>query len=108
MGVRPVDAGAAVADRHLAPASQRLAHQEQVAHPLPHLLVILSRRPPPGRRRQRWGDLPKQLAAGLIEADLRAQWVIGAGIDPKHVLHPPDELGILLWWDAPALGSATA
>jgi hypothetical protein len=30
--VRPVDAGAPLADRHVAPAAQRLADQEQVAH----------------------------------------------------------------------------
>jgi hypothetical protein len=101
--VRPIDPGAASADHDVAPASQRLAHQEQVAHPLPHILVVLPRRPP-GRRRQGWGDLPKQLAAGLVQADLRAQRVIGAGVDRQHVLHPPDKLGILLGWDAPALG----
>jgi hypothetical protein len=103
MGMRPVDPGAPVADRHLSPASQRLGHQEQVAHPVPHILIVLARRPP-GRRRQGWGDLSQQLSAGLVQADLGAARVIGAGGDPTHVLHPPDELAVLLGRDAPALG----
>ena len=107
MGVRPVDAGAPVADHDLAPAGQRLADQEQVAHAPTLVLVVLARRLP---RRDRTGrtDLGEQLAAGLVQADLRAPRIIGAGGDAKHVLHPPDELGVVLGWDAPALPSATA
>src|SRR4029450_6326021 len=101
--VCPVDAGAPSADHDVAPASQRLADQEQGAHAPTLVLVVLARRPP-GRDR-RWGsDLRQQLAAGLVQADLRAARVIGPGVDPKHVLHPPDELRVLLGWDAPALG----
>jgi hypothetical protein len=107
MGVRPVDAGAPAADHDLAPASQRLGHQEQVAYPAALVLVVLSGWP---ARRQRAGrgDLAEELAAGLVQADLRAARVIGSGVDPKHVLHPPHELGVLLGRDAPALPSATA
>src|SRR5215211_6387545 len=101
--VRPVDPGAPRADHHVAPASQRLAHQEQVADPAALVLVVL-----PGRlaRRDRAGrvDLGKQLAAGLVQADLRAARVVRSGVDLKHVLHAPAELGILLRRDAPALG----
>src|SRR4029450_12547376 len=102
-GVGPVDAGAPVADRHLPPAGKRLTDQEQVAHPLPHILVVLPRRAP---RRDRPGraDLAEELAAGLVQADLRTQRVVGAGVDLKHVLHPPAELAVLLGWAAPALG----
>jgi single stranded DNA-binding protein len=39
--VRPVDAGAPVADHDVAPASERLADQEQVAHPAALELIIL-------------------------------------------------------------------
>src|SRR4029450_3637089 len=101
--VRPVDAGAPSADHDVAPASQRLADQEQVAHAPTLVLVVLARRPP---RRDRAGrvDLAEQLAAGLVQAGLRAARVIGPGVDPKHVLHAPDELRVLLGWDAPALG----
>jgi hypothetical protein len=106
-GVRPVDAGAPRADPHLAPASQRLTHQKDVAHPLPHILLVLPCRPP-RRDRPRRGDLRQQLPAGLIQADLRPARVIGPGGDPKHVLHAPAELGVPLRWDAPALPSATA
>jgi hypothetical protein len=101
--VRPVDAGAPLADHDLAPAGQRLADQEQVAHPTALVLVVLACRPP--RRDQvGWVDLAEQLAAGLVQADLGAARIIGSGVDRQHVLHPPDELGVLLGWDAPALG----
>jgi hypothetical protein len=105
--VRPVDAGAPVADHDVAPASQRLGHQEQVAHAPALILVILSGW---SARRHRVGraDLAEQLAAGLVQADLGAARVIRAGGDRQHVLHPPAELGILLGRDAPALPSATA
>jgi hypothetical protein len=70
MGVGPIDPGAPVTDRHLPPASQRLGHQEQVAHPVPHVLVVLPGRPP-GRDRAGRADIGEQLAAGLVQADLR-------------------------------------
>ena len=69
--VRPVDAGAPVADHDLAPASQRLADHEQVAHPLALVLVVLPRRPP-GRDGRGGVTSAEQLAAGLVQADLRA------------------------------------
>src|ERR671911_2311061 len=103
MGVRPVDAGAPLATGDMSPAAQRLAHQEHVAHAFPQVLVVLACRPPRDDRHGR-GDLGQQLAAGLIQAHLRAVGVIGPGIDLQHVLHPPAELGVLLRWDAPALG----
>ena len=100
---RPVDAGAPAADHDVAPASQRLGHQKQVAHPAALVLVVLAGWP---ARRQRAGrvDLGEQLAAGLVQADLRTQRVIRAGVDLQHVLHAPHELRVLLGWDAPALG----
>jgi hypothetical protein len=49
-------------------------------------------------------DLGEGLAAGLVQADLRAARIIGADGDAKHVLHSPDEFRVLLGWDAPALG----
>src|ERR671912_1447035 len=102
MGVRPVDAGAPLATGDMSPAAQRLAHQEHVAHAFPQVLVVLARRPARGDGHGR-GDLGQQLAAGLIQAHLRAVGVIGPGIDLQHILHPPAELGVLLRWDAPAL-----
>ena len=103
MGVRPVDAGAPVATGDEAPASKRLGHQEQVDHPAALVLIVLPGWP---ARRHRAGriDLAEQLAAGLVQADLRTARVIGPGVDPEHVLHPPAELGVLLRRDAPALG----
>ena len=103
MGVRPVNPGAPSADHDLAPAGKRLTDQEQVAYPTALVLIVLSGWP---ARRQRVGrvDLAEQLAAGLVQADLRAPRIIGAGGDLQHVLHPPAELGVLLGWDAPALG----
>src|SRR6266702_2131814 len=83
--MRPVDAGAPLADHDVAPATKRLAHQEQVAHAAALVLIILSGWP---ARRDRLGrvDLAEQLAAGLVQADLRAARVIGPGVDLKHVL----------------------
>src|SRR5512132_1971417 len=103
MGVRPVDAGAPVADHDLAPASQRLAGHEQVADPAALVLIILAGWPA-GLHRAGRVDLAEQLAAGLVQADLGAAWIIGPGVDRQHVLHAPAELGILLRRDAPALG----
>src|SRR5260370_28887050 len=96
-------AGAPVADHDVAPASKRLAHQEQVAAPTALVLIILPGWP---AWRDRLGrvDLAGQLAAGLVQADLRAARVIGPGAGLKHVLHAPAELGILPGRDAPALG----
>src|SRR6266511_2209978 len=99
--VRPVDAGAPRADHDVPPAAQRLAHQEQVVHAAALVLIILSGWPA-GRDRHRRGDLCQELAAGLVQADLRATRIIGPGVDPKHILHPPTELDILLRRDAPA------
>jgi hypothetical protein len=95
MGARPVDAGAPVADRDVTPAGQRLGHQEQVADPTALVLIVLAGW---SARRQRVGrvDLGEQLAAGLVQADLGAARVIGAGVDLEHVLHPPAELAVLL------------
>src|SRR5512132_2173139 len=103
MGVRPVDAGAPLATADVPPAGKRLADQEQVADAPTLVLVVLACGPP---RRDRAGrvDLAEQLAAGLVQADLRAARIIRSGGDRQHVLHPPDELGVLLGWDAPALG----
>ena len=95
MGVRPVDAGAPAADHDLTPASQRLGHQKQVAHAPTLVLIVLAGRPPRRNRAGRAG-LAEQLAAGLVQADLGAARIIGPGVDPKHVLHAPAELGILL------------
>src|SRR4029453_7792500 len=67
------------------------------------VLVVLPGRLP-RRERHRRGDLPQQLPAGLIQADQGPLGVIGPGVDRQHVLHPPAELGVLLGWDAPALG----
>jgi hypothetical protein len=95
------------ADHDLAPASQRLGHQEQVAHPAALVLVIVSGWP----ARSHWAgrvDLAEQLPAGLVQADLWAARVRGPGVDRQHVLHPPAELAVLLGRDAPALPSATA
>ena len=104
MGVRPVDPGAPSADHDLAPAGKRLTDQEQVAYPTALVLVGLA-------ARRQWAarvDLAEQLAAGLVQADLRAPRIIGAGGDLQHVLHPPVALAVVLGRDAPALPSATA
>src|ERR671925_203438 len=107
MGVRPVDAGAPVADHDVTPAGQRLGHQKQVAH-APTLVLVVLAGWPARRQRAGWVDLGEQLAAGLVQADLRTQRVIGPDVERQHVLHAPAEPGVLLGRDAPALPSATA
>jgi hypothetical protein len=64
--VRPVDAGAPVADHDVAPASQRLADHQQVAHAAALVLVVLPGRLP-WRDRSRWYHLRQQLPAGLVQ-----------------------------------------
>src|SRR5688572_17462697 len=98
----PVEAGAAVADHDLAPPSERLADQEQVDDALAHVLVVFFGRAPGGHR-QRRRHFGEQLAAGLVQADLREPRVVRAGVDVEHVLHVPDEVGVGLGGDAPAL-----
>ena len=100
--LRPVDPGSPSADHDVAPASQRLGHQEQVAYPTALVLIVLSGWPARGQRAARV-DLAEQLAAGLVQADLRAPRIIGAGGDLQHVLHPPGALAVVLGRDAPAL-----
>jgi hypothetical protein len=39
----------------------------------------------------------------LVEADLGKSRIVGPGVHVEHVLHMPDELGILLGRDAPLL-----
>jgi hypothetical protein len=75
--VRPVDAGAPVADHDVAPAGKRLADQEQVAHPAALVLIILPGWPSWPYRAGR-ADLDKQLAAGLVQADLRAARIVAS------------------------------
>lgn len=99
---RPVDAGAAVADADVPPATQRLADQEQVAHPAADIFVVLPSGLP-WRDRQRRADVPPQLAAGLVQAHLRAARIVGSGGHLQHLLHVPDELGARLRRDAPLL-----
>ena len=70
--VRPVEPGALVADAHLPPAAQRLADQEEVDHPAPHVLRVVARRAGPGAAGS-GADLGQQLAAGLVQADHRAR-----------------------------------
>jgi len=105
--VRPVDAGAPAADHDLAPASQRLAHQEQVADAPTLILVVLACRPPWRQRAERV-DLAEQLAAGLVQADLRAARIMGPGVDLQHVLHPPAAARHPARVGCTSAGSATA
>jgi hypothetical protein len=103
LGVRPVDAGAPVADDDLAPASQRLGHQEQVAHPAALVLVIVAGRPARPDRAGR-GDLVEPLPAGLVQADLGAARVLGRVETSSTSSIRQQQLGVLLGRDAQRLG----
>ena len=78
--------GAPLGHRRLPPARQRLTGQEQVARPLPPVLLVLT----PGTSRpgrQRGPGLGQQLGGGLVKADYRPLGVIGFGVQVQHVLH---------------------
>jgi hypothetical protein len=68
----------------------------------PLVLVILS-----GRSTEscwlRLPDIGAELGGPLVEADLREARIVQEGVDVEHVLHVPDELGVLLRRDAPLL-----
>ena len=98
----PVDAGPAVADHDLAPASEWFADHEQVDDALSDVLVVFFGGDA-GSHRLRRGDIREQLAAGFVQADLRTLRVVRPGVDVEHVLHPMDELGVRFRRDTPAL-----
>src|SRR5215210_1870032 len=98
--VRPVDLRSPLGDADVAPASQRLANDEEVGRSVALVLVVLTGSPP--SRDGEWLPyLREKLLALLIQANLREALVVGAGVDLKDILHAPDEGGVLLWRDGP-------
>src|SRR5436305_10058805 len=91
---------------NLTPATQRLAHHEQVARPLAFVLVVYLG-VPAGLSRFRLAHLAEELPARLVEAYYRAPRSIRQHIGLDHVLHVPDIFAVGVGWYAPA-GSAHA
>jgi hypothetical protein len=83
-------------------ACERLIPEEEIGSAAPLVLVILSGRHT-GSRWLRLPDIGTELNRTLIEADLWEAGIVGPGVDVEHVLHVPNELGVLLGWDAPLL-----
>ena len=90
-----VHLGAPLRHRHMPPAGQRLAGQEQVPGPSPDVLVVLPLGTPRLRRDGR-ADIGQQLGGGLIEADHRPCRVVGFGLKVQHILHVGHEVGVHL------------
>ena len=83
---------AAPGHRHMPPACQRLASQEQVARTLPAVLVVLT--PWPSRlRRERRPRLRQQLGGGLVKADYRPAGVMGFLVQVQDVFHAGYKVG---------------
>jgi len=69
---------------------------------VPYILAVLAQ----GlacRHRKRGPRVREELLAGFIQTDQRPLLIQGALVDVQHVLHAPDELGVLGERDAPAL-----
>jgi len=74
----------------------------RLAVPFRTILAVLAQRLPP-LHRQGGAGVRKELLAGFIQTDQRPLLIQGALVDVQHVLHAPDELGVLGERDAPAL-----
>src|SRR3712207_3214215 len=98
--LRPVDLRPLVRHRHPPLPVQGLAEQKQVDDALSFILIIHTLDVAGGGWQGRT-RVAQQLLAHLVHADLRIARVVGSRIDVEDILHPPDELGIGLRWDAP-------
>ena len=98
--------GASLGDRHVSPAGQGFAGQEDVARTGAAILVILTPRLSRLHRNGRPG-VGQQLSGGLIKADHRPVRVVGLSVQVQHVLHRRHEFTPLPWGYTTA-ASATA
>ena len=85
--------GASFRDRHVAPASQGFAGQEQIAGAGAAILIVLP--PQPSRLGgQRCSHIGQQLGGGLVKAHHRTVWVVGFSMEVQHVLHGRHKLPV--------------
>ena len=77
--------------RNMAPPRQGFAGQEQIAGPLPPVLIVLPPRASRLGRHQR-PRIGQQLGGGLVKADHRPLGVIGFGVQVQHLLHVGHEV----------------
>ena len=98
----PVLASPSLGDSDLAPARQGLKGQEQSAHTVTPVLVVVALY---GARLagSRGSDLLQQLLRALVHTHHRPQGVLGTTIDLQNVLHAADKLGVVLRRDTPTL-----
>ena len=76
----------------MVPARLGLTGEKQVAGTSPHALVILA----PGTPRPCWQGLlgfGQQLSGTLVEANHRPGWVVGFGVQVRHILHVGHKVG---------------
>ena len=84
-----------------APASQRLAGHEHVAHAAAFVLVVVALGPP-GRRCKGFAGLANQLAGRLVHAHHGSPGIVGLAVDIEHLFHGSDEGGTRLRGNHPA------
>ena len=97
-----VEGRAPPGDLDVPPAQQRGEQQEETAHPLPHVLVVLAGGLPRFGR-QRRAAVGEELLAALVQADQGVLGVGGALVDVEDVLHRRDEGGVALRGQTPVL-----
>ena len=85
-----VGTGPPLAGQHVAPAAQRLGHEEEVQHAAADVPRVVARRPARRRGEQRPG-VGQQPAVRPVGTDHRARGIMEAIVDVEDVLHAADE-----------------
>jgi hypothetical protein len=83
-------------------AAKRFDKHENVARAEAFVFRVISQRLT-GTHRQRLADFAHELFAGFIHANHGNPGIVGAVVDFQNILHPPDELPIVLLRKAPLL-----
>ncbi len=97
--VGEVNHGALFSNVDVPEAGLRFSKEEQIARPVPFILIIKARWLP-GSCWQRLARLLNELFAGFIKVDLRAFRVVRLGVEFQYVFHASDKFGVDLR-DAP-------
>ena len=96
----PVLAGAVFGDGNVAASGQRFDLQEDLCHPITHILVVDYLTMPRGRR-DGGEHFAHQRLVGFVHADERELWIVGRVVNIEHVFHAHDKSGATIGWDFP-------
>src|SRR5215208_7555299 len=99
--VCPLELRSPLGNADVTPAGEGLTDDEEVSRPVALVLVVVVAGCPSRLGSERLPYLTYELLTLLIQAHLWTAGIVGTGVDLKHILHAPDEGGILLWWDGP-------